>query len=880
MADNQETVQYTFEGDTGPLADSTEEAISLLDRFANAIQSVAAVGATFRQAWAGFTDGLDTVRERIQSFRGNASQVFENVRAAMAQVSSAFRRTATETDNNNGSFRRLAGGISRLGAALRSMVSHTRQGTNSFLRMSRAGRGLHGVIRSLIGLRLGRWLAEAAKQSISFIENMNLFTVAMSDSLDVGVEFVEQMSRIYGMDPSNLMRYAGNFYQLADAIDMPDESAAKLSLSLVKATNDISSLFNVPIEDVFNDLSSGMQGMSRAVRKYGMDIRTTTLQQTALSLGITENISTMSEANRQGLRYITMMRQASNASGDFAKTIESPANQLKIFKEQMAVLGRTIGSIFIGPLTTAISYINGFIMALSTAISFVLAFFGILNSLFGSGNGFNSASSSADDVAYSVDGIGGAAGGAAKELKKMLAPFDELNVLQDQASSGGGGGSGLEDLGVLDPAIAAEIAAMELQLENVRMKATEVRDAILEFFGFQVEDGTILSWDGSQLAANLLSLVAVGPEWVMMFESLWHSISFVGQSIKTLWVEDLVPMFQSIGEALSPVLDTVVDLWEDLSNIITDVFDTVASVWGNTLQPVLSKFFDAVGSIAKIFGTLWSEIIGPVVRHIGDGLTTLWTTILRPIIEHALDLVGEIIEVILDLWNGALAPVVDWLAGVLAPIFVNVFNAVWDTVQGVVSGIGQSINGLLQILRGLLDFIAGAFTGDWSRAWQGVIDVFSGVWNTISGVVKSVMNGLIGILNGALGAISGAINSAIRAVNKISITIPSWIPGIGGKHFGFYIKEIGTWSIPYLASGGVVTSPTLAMVGEGKYDEAVIPLGNSPQMKELVNQIANATKSKGSDEPIQVNVYIGNEQIAEYTYRANKRAQLQTNGGI
>ena len=153
-------------------------------------------------------------------------------------------------------------------------------------------------------------MSNAVKESISYVENLNLFQVATGEAYEASQDFIDAMSEMYGMDPSNLMRYAGNFYQLADAISMPDEAAASLSLGLTKAANDIASLFNVDVETVFNNLSSGMQGMSRAVRKYGMDIRVTTLQQTALTLGITEQVEAMSEANRQGLRFITMMQQA------------------------------------------------------------------------------------------------------------------------------------------------------------------------------------------------------------------------------------------------------------------------------------------------------------------------------------------------------------------------------------------------------------------------------------------------------------------------------------------------------------------------------------------------------------------------------------------
>ena len=991
---------------------------------------------------------------KMQSFRDKASESFGKVTQLASTVASAFRRvsssesgSADATNKSTSAHKRLnstlkemnkqhsnlKSAISSIGRTFAAQANSVRSFDTSLKGLNSTSKLLKNALTALTSIPISQWLAEAAKQSISYTENLNLFNVAMGDSVDEGIAFVDQMSEIYGMDPSNLLRYAGNFYQLSDAIDMNSASASKLSLSLVKATNDISSLFNIPIEKVFEDLSSGMQGMSRAVRKYGMDIRATTLQQTALSLGITENVETMSEANRQGLRFITMMHQASNASGDFARTIESPANQLKIFKEQLGVLGRSIGNLFIGPLTVAIQYINGFIMALSAAIRFISSLFGIFGSLFGGGGVMGSAADTADNVSKSVGGVGDAAGKAAEKLKQMLTPFDELNILQDQASAGGGGGGGggLGDLGEMDPAIMAAIEEMELKLENIRMKAVEVRDAILEFLGFQVEDGTILSWDASQFESNLIdkfpqwtqtiqavfdnwsdiisafgsvlealvgvaqavwekvigfigkfinddsvstaisemacklnsfasflrdneesianfvitlgalagafrglsvistllgpvttfittcattlapfakllnwvslvvaaivllyqnsvafatafdSLIAsIGEGLVSVFAAVWELLQTLWEGIQNLWTNNIQPMLAAVGEAVAPVIRNIEDLWENLAAIVSDAIKTIESLWTSTLEPVLAAFFDTISSIAQIFGTLWSEIIGPVIDHIGDGFQTLWETTLRPIFESVIKIIGDIMWAILELWNNFLGPIVNWLANTFAPIFEHVFTTVWDIIQAVVSNIGQSIQGLLGLLQGIINFIVGVFTGDWSRAWQGVVGIFKGIWDTLAGILKSIFNGIIGVINIALSAISGAINSIIRAINSISFKVPDWVPGIGGSTFGPSLRQVGNWSIPYLASGAVVTSPTLAMVGEGKYDEAVIPLGNSPQMKELINKVADAAKGRGSAEPIQVNVFIGNEQVAEYMHRADRRMQLQTNGGI
>ena len=980
------------------------------------------LGARAKVAWDQFAAKIDPTGTKIQSFKDKTNTAFGQIKATIAKVSGIFKRVSTETDKTDSSFKKLSTTVGKVGSSLKSLNTHATSSHNAFKKLSGVTKGLKSAFQALTGLKSGDIFSEAADQSITFTENANLFKVAMGEAVDMGRKFVNQMSEIYGMDPSNRMRYAGNFYQLADAIDMPDAAAAGLSLSLVKATNDISSLFNVPIEKVFEDLSSGMQGMSRAVRKYGMDIRTTTLEQTALTLGITANVESMSEANRQGLRYITMMRQAKNASGDFARTIESPANQLKIFREQMSQLGRAIGDLFIEPLGIAIQYINGFVMALRMVINFLGSVLGLVSNISGE------TTIDADEVAQSVENIGSAAGGAAKKLKGLVAPFDELNVLASETEGGGGGGGGLVDLGTLDLAIAAEIESMELKLENIRMKALEVRDAFLDFFGFTVADGAILSWDASQLEENLINkfpewtqtiqatfdnwtsiinsfgevlkslggvaqsvwdkvvgfvanfvnddtvstsieglssglsgladfinnnqssiadfviivgalvaafkgfsvistligpvssfisscatalapfasiigwaaviVAAIGALYVSsdqfasafndlvksvgsglssMFGAFWETLQTVWQGIQRLWQSNIQPMIQELGTGLAPVLVTIKDLWEDFGVLVIAVFDMISSIWTNTLEPVFAASYEAISNLAKLFGDLWAKFVGPVVKNIGDSVTKLWKNTLRPIIENIMGIVGGLHEILLALWNRCLAPLINWLVNVFGPSIANTINTIWNIVASIVSNIGRAINGLIGILRGVIDFIVGVFTGDWKRAWEGVKEIFAGIWDTIAGVLSLPINAIISTINLVLNGISGAINAVVRAINSISVDIPDWVPLVGGKHIGFNLREVGSWSIPYLANGGIATSPTMAMIGEGKYDEAIIPLGNSPQMRELVSAIVDAVNRKPpenpSSTPIQLRVYIGDREWDAFTYESAQRGK-------
>ena len=776
-------------------------------------------------------------------------------------------------------------------------------------RINKISSQVRKVASGIASIGAGKWMADATKQSIAYLETLNLFTVAMGDAYDKSMAFVDSMSEMYGMDPSSIMRYAGNFYQLADAIDMPSEAASALSLGLTKATNDIASLFNVDIETVFENMTSGMQGMSRAVRKYGMDIRTTTLQQTALTLGITQQVESMSEANRMGLRFITMMQQAQNASGDFAATIESPANQLRIFKEQMSQLGRAIGDFLIRPLATAIAYINGFVMALRAVLQFLGSVLGVFSSFFGGRTG-STASTTLENVANGIGDVGGAAKDTTKELKKMLAPFDELNLLQspNTDAGGGGGGGGLSDIGTMDPAIIKAIEDMQWKLEDVEMKAVRVRNAILAFLGFKVEDGTILSWDASILEQNLINkfpqwtktIQATFDNWSNIVNGFKHVFQSMGQVVSAVWskVTKFLKQFVNDDSASTFIADLSAHL-ESLAGWITQNADSIANfviAFGliSKLLPVLAlvgsisvALFNLVKMIVGFFGLLsgitapmlaWAAVIAVVGVALADLLSTdsefreslssawqslvqllsdLWTGILQPILSEVGSLIlsiynsvikpviAQLIKTISALWTGILQPLLSWLLAALGPSIQNLVATILDVVSWMVNNVGGLISGLLQVIQGIVDFVAGVFTGDWARAWQGIVDIFSGLFNSIGSVVAAVMNAVFSVINGALSAVYNAIVSVINLV----LEAVNAIAGALGFALDLSITAQAP-QIPYIvapqtamAAGGVVTSPTNALIGEGRYDEAVMPLGNSPQMRQFADSVAERVNS-------------------------------------
>ena len=896
-----------------------------------------------------FSTLFDGINQKVQSFKDKAAIAFSRVSQLADTCASAFRRNSQEADKDKDAHSGLSSLLDKLTAKFKKTSDTANEAANATKKQGDAAKkatsqnkGLTAALGALSGgfgkvakaglaiiggVKIGEWMGEATKQSINLIETLNLFSVAMGKSLDKGLQFVDAMQEIYGMDPSNIYRYAGYFYQLTDAIGMTDEASASLSLSMTKAANDIASLFNQDIETVVNNLASGMQGMSRAVRKYGMDIRATTLQQTALAYGITEQVESMSEANRMALRYITMMNQvrnatqqvskstkdASNTVGDFANNIETPANQLRIFKEQITQLGRAIGNFFVVPLGKALAYINGFIMALRMAINFIGSLLGIVQQ----DAQQITAGSDLDDTAKSISGIGSAAKDAKKQMDQLVAPFDELNILQEQqadSSSGGGGGLGAD---TLDPNLLKALQDMELSLDNIRMKANKVRDAILEFLGFKVDGGKIIDWDFDTFINNLEKAFSTLPQWFQdlvtnivnivqtIVAPLWdniikpvvdtvtngilHAFNTLKEPISSLFstvfadFKELIdsswgPTVESIGGFLEPVLHTVSSLWQNFINIVASGVQTVEKIWHDTLEPIVALAFEAVQALFNYLGTVWETVIGPLLEYIGDGVETLWTDTLMPILELVMDVLGNLVEAVLGFWNNVLMPLVTWLAEHLGPVFTNVFKGIWTVVQQVITNIGNIIKGLLQTLKGLTDFLAGVFTGDWERAWKGIVNIFVGIGNTLISVAESIINTIISLVNKAVSFIYNTIVDMINGFLKsigalarflgipvdVQITAPP--PQIPTLHMP---------RIPMLAKGGVVDSPTMAMIGEGQYDEAVVPLGNSPQMQDLVQQIADAVNKpddgKTPQQPVEVRVYIGGKEWDAEVYQSARR---------
>ena len=812
-------------------------------------------------------------------------------------------------------FNSLSTGFKKLSSLGNSFSKTMRTGASSIKKLTTAASALSGVA-------LGKVFADATKEAIDYYETLNLFQVAMKGSIEQGNEFINTISEWYGLDPKNLMQYTGTFYEMAYAVEAPDKAAQQLSTSLTALSVDLASLFNVDVEKVADNLTSGIRGISKSVVKYGLDLRATTVEAYANSLGITQQYESMNEASREILRYLVAVKQARDATGDFSRTIEQPANQLRVFKEQMSQVGRAIGTFIIQPLQAALPVINGFVMAIRVMLETLAAVMGFKLEV---------DNASLNDTSDAVASIGSSADSTKKKIKSLLAPFDELNVLQENKASGSGGAT--LEYGEVDPAILKALEEAQYKLEEVRMKAMDTRDAVLAFFGFK-PDGNSWVYSPELFEKNLKEKF---PNWQKTIEALFNfnyegflsNVSLLFGSFKRIAQEAISIVIQDLSNLLGiDFSDSTIASWIDglnqkffeLRSWIVENEDEIAQFLAKIIEfggaflivssvlGAISKIFSVFSGIATIVSGVFSGISGAIsavapavssVIGILGNLVEFLTLNLTGFGLAALALfVAGFIDGFKDMWNnseqfrdniGTLVKNIGDLLLSIVDLVKNLVKRVIDVVSPAIQTIGDIlqpiytfivglINSIVGVVRGLVDILNGILTGDLTL-------VFKGFMKIIMGLVEAVMNVGAGIVNSVISIIFGAINGIGRMIYKFIKGVVKAVNAITGllglKTFNYPSESLFVFDkIPQIvppafdytfAEGGVVTGPTRALIGEAGRSEAVIPLDNSPQMKQLVNQIAEAVKSNKDFKPIEVRVFIDSREVTNAQNNTNRR---------
>lgn len=287
-----------------------------------------------------------------------------------------------------------------------------------------------------IGKRIGAWIDE----STNYVESVNLFTASMRQYANEAAEYADTVSEVMGIDPATWMKNQGVFMTLATGFGVVSDRAYIMSQQLTQLGYDLSSFFNISETEAMQKLQSGISGELEPLRRLGYDLSQAKLEATALSLGIDKAVSSMTQAEKAELRYYAIMTQVTTVQGDMARTLESPANQLRIFKAQVTQAARALGNIFIPILNALLPYAIAAAKVIRILANSIASLFNFTLPEIDY-TGLGDFATSAEDASSGLDD----ATSSASKLKKTLLGIDELNIMSDTSSSGSdsdiGGGS-------------------------------------------------------------------------------------------------------------------------------------------------------------------------------------------------------------------------------------------------------------------------------------------------------------------------------------------------------------------------------------------------------------------------------------------------------
>lgn len=708
-------------------------------------------------------------------------------------------------------------------------------------------------------------LVQFGKASIDLASDLaevqNVVDVVFGESANQINNFAKTALESYGLSELSAKRYSSTMGAMLKSMGLSGDAVLDMSQSITALAGDMASFYNLNGDDAFNKIRAGISGETEPLKQLGINMSVANMEAFALSQGITKAYQKMSQSEQALLRYNYLLSVTADAQGDFARTSDGWANQTRILSEQFNSLKATLGSAFIAVLTPVVRMLNWVISKLQIAASYFKAF---VEAVTGVKAETSSASSGMTDIADSATEAGDATEAAAKKASKALAGFDKLNVLSSGGDSGSGaGGDATGGMSIDIPSLSGvstafpepDTSGVEKVVGKVKSMFSSLKSYVTTSFAPSIKSWGNAFKDLKEPVKNTFDSVkgSVSDFWKNTLKPFGGYVldDFV-PSIVNKFSETFAPIFtdtmsfaleefakdfefacQQINNIVNDILKPAMDL---IKTIVTDALDIIKKEWDKSGKKLLDGFGKLRDGIKEIWNNLYKSIIKPVWDKILSGLSSLWDEHLKPLWESLVGFFAKLGEAILTVWNNFLAPLIDWMVKTFGPIITEIFGAIWDRFEAVAGNIIDAIKHLFDALSGLMDFIIGVFSGDWERAWEGMKKVFENIWEYYVDLVKACVNNIIGIINTLLTVMTEALNFVIRSINKIKIKIPDWVPRYGGKSWSPSISEVSSKQIPYLARGGIIDQPTLAMVGErGK--EAVVPLENTAFADSIANAI-------------------------------------------
>ena len=845
-------------------ASSVSNMSSALSNLNNAVVNVEQIGEMAKNISKLGNKGVQIAIDNMPKLANALKEMMRSLQSAPKVSSNLIRMTEA--------MGKLASNGNRVGTAARSLgtkISQYGRYTEAATRKTKSLASAIGMLYAKFWVfqRAFKGLFSAIEESMDFTETVNYFNVAMNKIgddasrkwSDYGYSSAEEYASSFskrakeltskltgfsidengnttltnqknlGLNPTQTLQYQAQFAQMANSIGMVGESALATSSALTMLGADWASLRNISFDESWNKLASALAGQSRAVRSFGIDITQATLQEYAYKYGLEQSVSEMNQATKAQLRLLAILDQSKVAFGDLANTIQSPANQLRVLKQNFESLARIIGDVFKPVIENVLPYINAFVVALQRLFQWIGNLFGVkfktadksvggMSDSFAEiadSDGLDSVSESADNMADALDD----ANKSAKKLKSTVASYDELEIMKKDSdtSNVGNKSSGIANMGgspILDDAISAEVekyqkiwdaafGKMEDKVNKIADKITAsfkklwkvaepTRKAVKKLWDEGLSKFRTFTWNSLKDFYNHF-LVPLGkwtlgegiPKLIEAFNNFLNKIQWdkIRESLINFW-DALEPFMENVGTGL-------INFFSDLMNFGADFINSVIPGGLNAIAEAIRSIDpETAQEIGYALGELITAISGfSILKRIGSiigssGIVKFISALAsHPLLTIAAGLSATVVALdnfgFIDVdWNKikeALNAVKEKIVEFIEKID---WKTIWDALSNFASVLGDVADGFLDMSADIINLIADALK------WFS--DVVSGMSPEQLQAVGAGLS-VIAAVKITTGFIS-RINGLAGALDTLKIAVAGLL-SVGGFELGKWISE-------------------------------------------------------------------------------------------
>lgn len=673
------------------------------------------------------------------------SKTLDDFATSCKKITDALDPLASKIETVGNSFAKLPSNIQKVIAATDGATKASNKSAKSYLSLSSQ---LNGFIRSaakLVSLKaIATYLGNAAEKFNSYYEAANLFGVSMKELTGEASTFINKMETLLDIDPTEAMNNMATIQSLTTSFGIASDKAYVLSKNLTQLGYDLASLKNIPVAESFTKIQAAISGELEPIRRLGVDISNARLQQELLNLGYSQSVSTLSQADKAVLRYIAIMKQTTDAQGDFARTLSSPANMIRILQAQLNSLARAVGSLLypalksiLPPLIAAVELVKELVTGIASMMGVKVEF-----------PDFSSASDAVGGVTDAMDNTTKATGKAAKAFKNYIMGFDELNVIQKDNGSSGGSGSGsgaagnllgdvdlsgydmfknyvgssvdeikakLEKLVPLISGIAAGFATWAISnsvltaLEKIKGEGSLI-EAVLKLWKNPIMAAAVAV---GIIVARFVSLYQNSEKFRKGLERVRALVYLAAEGFKQGWNISLTD--GKLGESIEYLKESLSNLWQSILNLlpeswqegITSAFDSISKV----VKKLDLDVWDLVTTLAGIglivsghpvagLAVIGFEAISVAVRGLGSenqktafGMETDWFNSFKSIGESVANFAAAAVTAIGNIIND-IAIFVGWIKNGVSETDRLDLQMNGNFIENFVMGIAQTIHNI------------------------------------------------------------------------------------------------------------------------------------------------------------------------------------------